>query len=59
MINEHGHAPLSIGEDVHQHCIESPTFSSFALIIDGEAINYTFNNDELKSTFLEMIPKFR
>jgi len=35
------------------------SFTSFGLIIDGEAINYTFKNEKLKSKFIEMIPEFR
>jgi len=34
-------------------------FKSFALIIDGEAIGYTFHNDKLKNIFLDLIPQFR
>jgi len=34
-------------------------FKSFALIIDGEAITYTFNNEKLKTLFLDLIPQFR
>jgi len=38
---------------------DEESFNTCALIIDGEAISYTFNNDELKSTFLSLIPSFR
>lgn len=34
-------------------------YKSFALIIDGDAINYTFNNEDLKKIFLDLIPQFR
>ena len=34
-------------------------FKSFALIIDGEAIGYTFQNEKLKTIFLDLIPQFR
>ena len=34
-------------------------FKSFALIIDGEAIGYTFQNEKLKTIFLDLIPQFK
>jgi len=35
------------------------SFDSFALMIDGEAISYTINEEPLKSLFLQLIPEFR
>ena len=59
LIKEHGNAPLSMGEVVHDISALINKFTSFALIIDGDAITYTFNNQELKSLFVKMIPEFR
>jgi len=58
-IKEHGNVPFSVGEDVHQAALGTSRFNTFALIIDGDAINFTFHNEKLKTLFLEMIPEFR
>lgn len=56
-----GQTPFSLVEDLENYNISSPTqkIASFALIIDGDAINSTFHNEQLKGIFLELIPEFR
>lgn len=57
-IKEHGNTPFSLGDEVDNYN-SAKKFASFALIIDGEAINSTFHNDKLKDIFLGLIPQFR
>ena len=48
------------GKLIHNNYPLTPEgYSSFALIIDGEAISHCLNTDELKKEFLTLIPYFR
>lgn len=39
--------------------MENIDYDTFALIIDGDAINHTINSEINKSIFIELIPQFR